>query len=195
MKIFALDAHPGAEGFSKQLLAAYLDGASSAGGADIETMALRDMDFDPVLHEGYRERQEWEPDLARAMAALTACEHFVLAFPMWWGSEPALLKGFFDRALLPGVAFKYHDNDPMWDRLLAGRSATALITGDTPGWFLRLQYGQPIIRQMKGQVLGFCGFKPARVHYFAPIRKQKDATLAKWRKDARRLGDKESRAR
>lgn len=122
MKIFALDAHPGAEGFSKELLAAYLDGAE---GADIEVMSLRDMDFDPVLHEGYRRRQEWEPDIQRAMDALIACEHFVLAFPMWWGAQPALLKGFLDRAFLPGVAFKYHDNDPMWDRLLAGRSSPA----------------------------------------------------------------------
>lgn len=45
---------------------------------------------------------------------------------------------------------------------------------------------------MKGQALGFCGFKPARVRYFAPIRKQKEATLTKWRKAAQRLGSKEA---
>lgn len=192
MKVFALDAHPGTEGFSKQLLASYLDGAESA---EVTTMALRNMKFDPVLHEGYRKRQEWEPDLQRAMDALKACEHFVLAFPMWWGTQPAILKGFFDRAFLPGETFKYHDNDPFWDRLMTGRSATALITGDTPGWFLRWKYGNPIVKQMKGQVLGFCGFKPARVHYFAPVKKQKESTLAKWRENAQGLGRKETQGR
>lgn len=189
MKVFALDAHPGADGFSKKLLASYLDGANEA---DVTTMTLRNMDFDPILHEGYRKRQDWEPDLQRAMDALLACEHFVVAFPMWWGSQPALLKGFFDRALLPGVAFKYHENDPMWDRLLKGRSATALITGDTPGWFLRLRHGNAIIKQTKGQVLDFCGFKPARVRYYAPIRKQKEATLNKWLAQEKTLGHKET---
>lgn len=192
MKVFALDAHPGADGFSKKLLTSYLDGAK---GTDVTSMALRDMDFDPILHEGYRKRQDWEPDLQRAMDALLACDHFVLAFPMWWGSQPALLKGFFDRALLPGVAFKYHENDPLWDRLLSGRSATALITGDTPGWFLRFKYGNPIIKQIKGQVLGFCGFKPARIRYYAPIRKQKDATLNKWLAQEERMGLQETQNR
>ena len=192
MKLFALDAHPGTEGFSTELLASYLDGAA---GADIETMALRDMDFDPILHEGYRKRQEWEPDIARAMDALKACEHFVLAFPMWGGSQPALLKGFLDRALMPGVAFKYRGDSPFWDRLLAGRSATALITGDTPGWFLRFRYGGPIAKQVKRQVLDFCGFKPAKVHYFGPVKGQKEETFAKWRANARRLGAAETRAR
>ena len=194
MKIFALDAHPGAEGFSKKLLASYLTGAQ-ANGAEVQQMALRDMEFDPVLHEGYRKRQEWEPDLAAAMAAIEACEHFVVAFPMWWGSQPALLKGFFDRGFLPGVAFKYRENSALWDKLLTGRSATALITGDTPGWYLEWVHQNPIQHQTRRQILDFCGFKPARVHYFAPIRRQSETKLAAWCAKAARLGSVETRAR
>ena len=187
MKLLALDGHPGQNGTSTKLLARYCDGARNAGW-QIERIALRDMTFDPILHEGYRERQDWEPDIESAMEAIQSCNHLVLAFPMWWGSQPALLKGFFDRAFLPGVAFKYHENDPFWDRLLAGRSADVIITADTPRLFLRWSYGEPIIRQIKRQVLRFCGFKPVRVYYFAPVRKQNEHTLEKWNQKVDQIG-------
>lgn len=187
MKLVALDGHPGRSGTSTDLLRAYCEGAREAGW-DIEEIVLRDMTFDPVLHEGYRKRQDWEPDLEDAVDRIKECDHLVVAFPMWWGGQPALLKGFFDRALLPGVAFKYHKSDPWWDRLLVGRSADVIITADTPRFFLRLSYGEPIIRQIKQQILGFCGFKPVRVSYFAPVRKQKEKTLDRWRSKAKKLG-------
>lgn len=179
MKIVALDGHPGHNAFSSSLLNSYCDGITRSD-AELIRFNLRDMDFDPVLHEGYNERQDWEPDLEAAINAILECDHFVLSFPMWWGSQPAILKGFFDRAFLPGVAFKYQENSPLWDRLMAGKSADVIITADTPKPFLHLMYGAPILKQIRKQVLDFSGFKPVRVRYFAPIRKQTDKKLTQW---------------
>lgn len=179
MKIVALDGHPGHNAFSSALLDRYCSGITHSD-AELTRFNLRDMDFDPVLHEGYNKRQDWEPDLEAAINAIIDCDHFVLSFPMWWGSQPAILKGFFDRAFLPGVAFKYRENSPLWDRLITGKSADVIITADTPKPFLHLMYGAPILKQIRKQVLDFCGFKPVRVKYFAPIRKQKEGTLEKW---------------
>lgn len=167
----------------------YLDAARDAG-ASVTKFALRDLTFDPVLHEGYRKRQEWEPDLARVAQAIKDCDHLLLGFPMWWGGQPALLKGFLDRVFLPGYAFKYHKNDPYWDRLLSGRSADVLITADTPKLFLRLMYGAPVLRQTKGQILDFSGFKPVKQYYFAPIRKKQPKDFEPWLKKAEALGRK-----
>ncbi|MEM1066601.1 MAG: flavodoxin family protein, partial [Pseudomonadota bacterium] len=52
--------------------------------------------------------------------------------------------------------------------LLTGRSARVLITSDTPRLFLRVAYGDAILRQIRGQVLGFVGFKPVKITFFAP---------------------------
>jgi NAD(P)H dehydrogenase (quinone) len=107
---------------------------------------------------------------------------------MWWGSEPAELKGLLDRLLLPGFAFRYHKDDLFWDRLLAGRSADVIITTDTPSWFLRFAYGNPVVRRWRGQILGFCGFKPLRITKFGPVRQGGvEKNIAAWRQKIERL--------
>jgi putative NADPH-quinone reductase len=179
MKITAIDGHPGTDRLVSALLDRYL-AAADAAGATVTRLNLRDLDYDPVLHVGYKGEQPLEPDLQRAQAAITDCDHLVVGFPLWWGSQPALLKGFFDRVFLPGFAFKYHNDDPFWDRLLAGRSADVFITGDTPKFYLRLVHRSPVLRSMKGQILGFAGFKPIKQFYFAPVRKSAAKTRDRW---------------
>mgnify|MGYP006198667751 FL=1 len=107
---------------------------------------------------------------------------------MWWGSEPAPLKGLIDRVFLPGFTFAYHDNDQWWDRLMEGRSADVIATMDTPRLFLSLMDGDAIVKRWKCQVLGFCGFKPVRFLALGPVKKgEAGKRLAKWRSRIERL--------
>ncbi len=165
----------------------YIKGASTAG-HEVNFQALRDLSFDPILHEGYREPQDWEPDLEKMAAAIKDSQHLVVSFPLWWGGQPALLKGFFDRIFIRGFAYKYHKNDPFWDRLLEGRSADMIITADTPALYHKIMYGAPVIKQMRKQVLGFVGYKPIRHRYYAQIRKSTEKQREKWRASAEKFG-------
>ncbi|MCC6925860.1 NAD(P)H-dependent oxidoreductase [Novosphingobium sp.] len=169
MRCLILDGHPDGGRLLTHLLDAYA--AALPAGTEVERIAVRDLAFDPNLRRGYAKAQPLEPDLQRLMTALDACDHLVIGFPMWWGAEPGMLKGLIDRVLLPGWAFQYHRDDPMWDRLLAGRSADLVVTMDTPPWYLRLAYGDAVIKRWTRQVLGFVGFKPVRVFRFGPTRK------------------------
>lgn len=160
MRVLVIDGHPD-EG---RLLTALLDRYAAAlpAEAEVERIAVRDLAFEPNLRRGYAAVQEWEPDLIKFAQALDAADHVVIGFPMWWGAEPALVKGLIDRILIPGYAFRYHKDDPMWDGLLAGRSADIVVTMDTPPWYLRIAYGDAVIKRWKRQVLGFAGMKPLR---------------------------------
>lgn len=161
-KILVLDAHPNPESFCAALVAAYCEGVRDAR-FELKVINLRDLKFDLNLHHGYREVQELESDLVAAQESIRWCNHLVMAYPMWWGSFPALLKGFLDRCWLPGFAFKYHDKDPFWDKLLAGRSARMIVTSDAPYLFnLFVYFGAPYA-VMKKMVLKFCGFSPVRL--------------------------------
>ncbi len=169
LRILILDGHPDEQRLVSSLLDHYA--ASLEPDATVQRIAVRDLAFDPNLRRGYGTDQAWEPDLEQVGAALDACDHLVVGFPLWWGGEPMLLKGLLDRILLPGFAFRYRRGNPFWNRLLAGRSADVLVTMDTPPWYLRAIYGDPVSRRWRRQVLGFCGFRPIRFLRFGPTRR------------------------
>ena len=116
-RIFLWVGHPAEDSLSHALMGAYEQGAQSAG-AEIRRMNIFDMDFDPNLANAYRQIQTLEPALQAWQENLKWCSHTCWAYPMWWGTMPAKMKGALDRALLPGFGFSYRDNNPFWDRLL-----------------------------------------------------------------------------
>ncbi|WP_051294467.1 NAD(P)H-dependent oxidoreductase [Gemmobacter nectariphilus] len=180
MRVLLIDAHPDADRLSAHLLDTYA--AALPADAQVERLAVRDLDFNPDLSRGYVDVPPLEPDLDRALTAIEGCDHLVLAFPLWWGAEPARLKGFWDRVLLPRRAFRYHKDDPWWDRLLAGRSADVIVTMDTPPLYLRLAYFDPLGWRYRRQVLGFVGFRPVRLLYFGMVRRGgAESNLPRWR--------------
>ena len=184
-KILVILGHPRKDSLCGALAAAY-SGSARAAGAELRELTLADMVFDPVLHAGYRGEQALEPDLLAAREAIQWAEHLVFVYPTWWGGLPALLKGFIDRVFLPGFAFKYRQDSPWWDRLLAGRSARLLVTMDTPPWYYRWIYRMPGHHQMRRTILEFCGVKPVRISQFGPVKGSTEAQRGKWLETARR---------
>jgi len=168
---------------------AYVDGAKATG-AEVRLLHLGELNFDPVLRLGYTQVQALEPDLQTAQEWLLWAEHTVWVYPNWWGSMPAILKGFFDRVFLPGFAFKYRKNSSLWDRLLAGRSAHLMVTMDTPSWYYRWFLGRPGHIQMKRTILEFCGIKVKKLSEFAPVRGSQEDQRHAWLERARSLGKK-----
>lgn len=189
MKILILNGNPVADSFSDAISGVYLQGAKNSN-HDVKAINIRDLDFDIILRYGYKKDMELESDIIEQQKLLKWCEHLVLITPVWWGSTPALLKGYFDRVLLPGFAYKYRKDSSLWDRLLSGRSARVIYTCDTPWWFEWLIRGDSFWKTIKGATLGFCGFKPVKRTRFNMIRKSTDAERKKWLEDIEILGKK-----
>ena len=179
--------HPQTDSFCAALAEAYAAGARDAG-CEVRTLALGDLDFDPVRRTGYGEAPPLEPDLLRAQNDIAWADHLVFAYPNWWGTMPALLKGFIDRVILPGFAFRYRPDSRWWDRLLKGKSAQLLVTMDTPPLWYRWVIGRPGHNQMRRSVLGFCGVKPVRVAQFGPVKTSRPGTRDKWLRKVQMMG-------
>lgn len=188
-RILVILGHPSEDSLGGALALSYAKGAEASGHA-VRSIALGKLKFDPVLHDGYAKIQALEPDLVAAQEAMAWAEHIVLVYPVWWGSIPALLKGFFDRILLPGFAFKFREDSLRVDGLLAGRSAHLLVTMDTPPWYYRWIYRMPGHNQMKRTILGFCGIKPVTVSSFGPVRGSRPAAREQWLARAFRYGSR-----
>lgn len=186
-KILIINGHPDKESFNAALAAAYLQGATGAG-AEVKELILADLQFDPNLQYGYRKRTELEPDLLHAQTLIKWADHLVWIHPVWWGSLPVILKGFLDRAFLPGYAFKYRDNSVWWDKLLSGRSARIIYTLDSPDWYYRLVYRKPALHQLKKMTLEFCGVKPVHTMGLGPVRGSTDNKRQQWLQQVRKTG-------
>lgn len=178
-RILVLLGHPHNDSFCGAIAHAYMESAKAAG-HDVRLIAVGDLSFDPVLRMGYASSQPLEPDLAAGQAAISWAQHLVFVYPIWWGAMPALLKGFIDRVFLPGFAFKYRSGSPLWDRLLAGRSAHLFVTMDSPPWYFRWVYRMPGHQQMKRTILEFSGIKPVAITSFGPVRGSSVRQREKW---------------
>lgn len=171
-KILVINGHPTQNSFCNTLSNTYAEAAASAG-HELAVINLYDLNFSPNLAHGYSKRQEPEPDILLAQQKIKWANHIVIVHPVWWGSLPALLKGFLDTALLPGFAFKYRTESLLWDKLLSGRTARIIYTADTPVWIYHYFFGAPSVRQLKHRTLVFCGIKPVKVTGIGPIRKSR----------------------
>ena len=187
MHILILNGHPNPESFNAALAHAYYKGAT-ASGASVEILHLHELQFDPNLKYGYRQRTEWEPDLVKAWELIQWADHMVWVHPVWWGGLPALLKGFIDRLFLPGKAFKYRPDSVWWDKLLTGKTARIITTLDQPGWYYRLRFGRPSVNQLKKSTLEFCGIKPVSVSYFGIIKTATESQRNTWLSKAEKMG-------
>jgi putative NADPH-quinone reductase len=157
-KILLVDANPSKFSLTAALAEEYEINAKNSGFA-VETLILRDLKFDPILHYGYARHQKLEPDLEKAQKLLKWCEHLVLVSPVWWYSFPALLKGFLDRVFLPDFAFSVKlVPSRNHIKLLNGKSATVVYTYAGPKKNMGTDFEDPFGLQLKYGILYFCGF-------------------------------------
>jgi putative NADPH-quinone reductase len=100
------------------------------------------------------------------------------------------LKGLFDRAFLPGRTFSTRDTN--WLGLpapmLGGRTGRVIVTSDTPGWFLHWVYRNAMLRQLRDQILGFVGIRPARITRFSGASHPKAGVVERWTQKMREIG-------
>lgn len=185
--IIVINGHPDPESLNQALANAYVKGAQ-AGGHQVEIIDLHALDFQLNLQYGYRQRVELEADLLAAQEKIKAADHLVWIFPVWWGSVPALLKGFLDRAFLPGFAFQKREGSLWWDKLLKGKSARIVSTLDQPTWYYRWFNGRPTYHAMKKMTMQFCGVKRVGHTALGPVRGSTDAKRSKWLQKMDRLG-------
>lgn len=170
--IFILLGHPDKYTTCGMLATAYEEAAEKAG-HQVRRTNLGDLHFDPILHKGYHEIQELEPDLVRVQDNFKWADHIVIVYPNWWSSMPALLKGLFDRMFLPGFAYHFNESHMTWHRLLKGKSARVIITMDNWPTIARFLFGD-YTNEISRAILGFSGVHPVRISKIGPVRTMSD---------------------
>jgi putative NADPH-quinone reductase len=186
-KILIVLAHPQIKSYCGALAQGYAEGAK-ASGADVRQLNLAELRFNPVGSGSLDRPMELEPVLQQAQDDIRWAEHLVFVYPILWGTIPALLKGFIERVFAPGFAVNFHQDSPLWDKLLQGKSARLIVTLNTPPWLYRLLFLSAGHVTMKRSILEFCGVTPVRISNVGPMRSATAERREKWLAQARQLG-------
>lgn len=130
-----MSAHPSDTSFNAALRECALDELRKRG-HEIRHIDLYAEGFDPVFTPyervnhtvGPEEKLSQLPELTSHVDALRWCETVVFAYPTWWTGQPAILKGWFDRVLMKGVAWDLPTRRARLSPMLANIRRVVVIT-------------------------------------------------------------------
>jgi NAD(P)H dehydrogenase (quinone) len=166
VKLLYLYCHPVPESFHAAIRVEALAGLAEAG-HEVDLCDLYAEGFDPVMSREERRRYHDTSKNRAGIEAyalrLRAAEAIILQFPAWCFGPPAMLKGFLDRVLVPGVSFDMSDASnvrPLLDKL---KRVVGIVTYGRDRWSA-IAMGDPP-RKLVMRYLPRCATVKARAQF------------------------------
>lgn len=162
MKISLILAHPNSGSFN-HAIAEMARFTLAGNGHEVFYHDLYAEGFDPILPGPEIARGAALPrEIATHCAELAAADGIVIVHPNWWGQPPAILKGWIDRVIRPGMAYEFLEDDsgegiPVG--LLKAETAVVFNTSNTPRARELSVFGDPLETLWKNCIFDLCGVK------------------------------------
>ncbi len=137
MRVLLIFCHPKADSFNGAVRSQALQ-ALRAAGHEVDECDLYAEGFNPVLSAAdlaiYPQIPANQAPVQAYVDRVQRAEALVFVFPVWNFGLPAMLKGWFDRVLLPGVSFDMSNPQRVQPGLTHLRHVVALTTYGTARW-------------------------------------------------------------
>ncbi|APU38711.1 NAD(P)H-dependent oxidoreductase [Streptomyces sp. TN58] len=190
MRVGVYLAHPRAGSFNHALFDAVVDELQGRG-CQVVGHDLYAEGFPPLLSAAETGTVASAPDADDPQVALhrrevASLDAMVFVHPNWWGMPPAVLAGWVQRVLVPGVAYKLGSADGEPAGLLKAGRALVLNTSDTPGEREQSEFGDPLERIWAACVLPYAGVADVRRTVFRTVTGSTGETRSDWLRQARR---------
>jgi len=132
------------------------------------------------------------PEVSAHCREIAGADGIVIVHPDWWGQPPAILTGWVDRVLRPGVAYSFLEGDggegvPVG--LLVAKTAIVFNTANTPPEREAAVFGDPLESIWKRCVFGLCGVHDVRRVTFSVVVTSTPEQRAAWLAEVRGLVD------
>lgn len=142
MQVVVVLAHPNADSFCHALAQRAVAGLAAGGhqSALIDLYALGvSAAMSPAEHAAYHGETPILDPLIQSHADLVrAADALVFVYPTWWSSTPAILKGWLERVMVPGVAFVFNKDGKVRPGLTNVRHVVGISTYGSPRVYVRL---------------------------------------------------------
>jgi len=187
-RIALIQGHPDPAGnhLGHALAEAYVRGAEAAGHR-VERVRVAALDFPLLRSQTDFDHGQPPAAIRQAQSTLAAADHWVIVFPLWLGTTPALLKAFLEQVMRPGFAFT-GAGDQARGGLLKGKSARLVVTMGMPALLYRTYFRAHGVKYLARSVLRFAGMRPVRTSLFGLVEPRSDRTRQRWLGRMERLG-------
>lgn len=161
-KILIIYTHPDTEGYNKEILK-NTQKILKQKKVDYKLLDLYKINYNPILNKEELSVKGGSPlkDTLKIQKEIKERE-LIFIYPIWWGTMPAILKGFIDRVFSAGFAYKYVNGIPRG--LLKGKKAIILTTSGAPKIYNLLTFNRAT-KGLKNNVLKFCSIS-SKAHIF-----------------------------
>jgi len=132
MKVLVVLAHPNPDSFSHAIVDRVVSTLANREHS-VSVIDLYGLDYSPALTRAElaaypTSEPAIDPMVIEHTRLIQECSTIVFVYPTWWSSMPAILKGWIDRTMLPGIAFSV---DPQTLKLQPGLTNVWRLIGIT----------------------------------------------------------------
>lgn len=190
MQISVILAHP-REGSFNHAIAGAVVATLRESGHSVLFHDLYAEQFDPLLRYPEIARDTvLPPAIAEHCREIALAEGIVIVHPDWWGMPPAILKGWIDRVLRSGVAYRFDETDSgegVPTGLLPAKAALVFNTSNTPHDRELQVFGDPLERLWRDCILSFCGIGTCYRRMFGVVVTSTEEQRKEWLEEVREL--------
>lgn len=190
MRILLIVSHPDPSSFNHAVAGALKEGLGEAG-HETDLLDLHAEGFRPEmttsdLHGGTGKAAD--PAVRALQERVEAAAGLAFVFPVYWFGPPAQMKGFIDRVLFEGFAFRLLPGGRV-EGLLRHEKALVLCTAGASALLYRtFGFHRPMKRVLVDWTLRMCGVRTVRLEIFHGVREASQERRRAFRRRARELG-------
>jgi NAD(P)H dehydrogenase (quinone) len=190
MKILIILAHPEKNSFN-HAIAYSAEEELRANGYETIFHDLYDEGFDPILPAKEISSDASLPEgIAKHCREIVSIAGIIIVHPNWWGQPPAILKGWVDRVIRPGVAYEFlvgDNGEGIPHGLLKGTSVVVFNTSNTPDQRENAAFGDPLHLLWRNCIFDLCGAEKFRRRMFNVIVESTVEQRDSWLKEVREI--------
>ena len=190
MNISIILAHPNPESFNHAIANTAAETLRQNG----HQVILHDLcqeQFPPLLPAAeLQTKAKLDPVIAGHCREITRADGIIIVHPNWWGMPPAILKGWIDRVLRMGIAYRFVANDKgegVAQGLLRAGRAVVFNTANTPDDREKELFGDPLETLWKKCVFDLCGVKNVQRRNFTVVITSTPEQRAGWLEEVRQI--------
>ncbi len=176
MKTTILIGHP----YSKSFNYAILEKVKLKTNATV--INLVEDNFNPAMLSndlaGFSKGKFADPLVGKYQEILSHTDKLIIITPIWWYGLPAIYKGFLDKVMLKGFAYR-EEKGRLIGKMSNIKETIVITTAEAPKWYIQYFAGNPI-KALKNRVFKDMGIKNVKWLHQGSITKTTEENRSKF---------------